>query len=288
MSHRATTEVLISRTNNWLFVQVKHTETLLWNLTLFSEIWIAAKQPQILQSFCPDLTVQKVATGEEISVGEMSHHTLTIQQGPAANHARLPLGWPILHRSCGVSSERQQNESASLQRRHLWDSCHVYKWCLLSHSPRGWCRGLLLFLVLFFSTILALAPSHITACYLCTAISIGCSSTGSTIGFKLCCNSQQCSGSHSHAIVSHRNNLKQTAPFKGFHSGNICENQSSNTWNRLINHSAACFQICIFSRCCKTSSIRRETRCLLHVLDHNLTEMSSPKSWIYARPSYLK
>lgn len=203
----------------------------------------------------------------------MSHHTLTLQQDPAAKHARLPLGRPILHRPCGVSSEGQQNESASLHRRHLWDSCHVYKWYLLSHSPRGWCRGLLLFLVLFFSAILALAPSHITTCYLCIVISIGCSPTRRIIGFKLCCNSQQCSWSHSHATVSHRNNPKQTASFKGFHSENICENQSSTTRNRLINHSAACFQICVLSRCCKTSSIRRETRCLFHVLDHNLTEM---------------
>lgn len=122
-----------------------------------------------------------------------------------------------------------------------------------------------------------LLPSHSTACYLHTMVAIGCSCIGSLFGCRLCYNSQWCSRARSHAIVSHQNNPEQTAPFKDFHSGDICRKQSSATWNSLINHSTACFQTGIFSRCCNASSIRRETSCLLHVWGCNLSEMRGPQ-----------
>lgn len=122
-----------------------------------------------------------------------------------------------------------------------------------------------------------LLPSHSTACYLHTMVAIGCSHTGSLFGCRLCYNSQWCSGPRSHAIISHQNNPEQTAPFKDFHSRDICRKQSSATWNSVINHSAACFQTGIFSRCCKASSIRSETSCLLHVWSCNLSKTRPPQ-----------
>lgn len=99
-----------------------------------------------LSPICPAAVM---AVGEETS-----YHFLTL---PANCGAMSPLHQHTPYGTCGIGCKAQLNESASLQKRHLWDFCHthIYKLELNFQSPRGQLRGSLLFRALIFSAVLA-------------------------------------------------------------------------------------------------------------------------------------
>lgn len=103
-----------------------------------------------------------ICPNPEMVVGkETPYHFLTL---PANCGVMSPLHQHTSYGTCGIVCKAQLNESASLQKRHLWDFCHmhIYKLELNFQSSRGQHRGLLLFLALVFSAVLALGsfPQH--------------------------------------------------------------------------------------------------------------------------------